>query len=482
MSLTKVTYSMINGSPINVLDYGAVGDGVADDTAAVQAFLDECKDGRGYMPAGIYKITTPVTLDPEFSYVIEGAAWTNDGLAGTVIYNAGTGNAVVIDNTPYTPPNFDSEIKLMHLVIRGNINSENGLYVNQTPVYMENIWLTGNGENGMLLVRPYGSSFRQVTCANNYQSGAFINTAGNLNYFDHCVFNGNGLIDANAGLFMTSTPDPLSENFAVTFVACDFTGNGTSVATGFGALVTKTIGVSFIGCYWESNKTNNLYVDSTVKNLSVAGCYFQDSDNLITGVDGVVYENNFHLQVSGTMQVDITGGMPTSRLPSRMFGNTYSGGAAPNPQAGITENIQLWYSSPPSGGTWKRGDIVWNSLFQNGGGNPGWTCINPGTPGTWLAMGQTPYVYDNWGDINATLTPFASFPTNIWKSPLTTNRTVTLSSTGAASGVKFRVTRTAASTGAFTLDVGGLKSLAAGQWCDVEWDGAVWMLTAFGSL
>jgi hypothetical protein len=37
MALTKATYSLIEGAPINVLDYGAVGDGVADDTAAFVA-------------------------------------------------------------------------------------------------------------------------------------------------------------------------------------------------------------------------------------------------------------------------------------------------------------------------------------------------------------------------------------------------------------------------------------------------------------
>lgn len=35
MSLTKVSFSMINGAPINALDYGVVGNGTTDDTAAL---------------------------------------------------------------------------------------------------------------------------------------------------------------------------------------------------------------------------------------------------------------------------------------------------------------------------------------------------------------------------------------------------------------------------------------------------------------
>ena len=37
MSLTKVSYSMIDGAPLNVRDYGALGDGSTDDSAALNA-------------------------------------------------------------------------------------------------------------------------------------------------------------------------------------------------------------------------------------------------------------------------------------------------------------------------------------------------------------------------------------------------------------------------------------------------------------
>lgn len=57
MSLTKVSYSLINGAPFNVLDYGAKGDGTTDDTAAFQAAATGASGSDIRVPAGTYKIT-----------------------------------------------------------------------------------------------------------------------------------------------------------------------------------------------------------------------------------------------------------------------------------------------------------------------------------------------------------------------------------------------------------------------------------------
>jgi len=52
MALTKVTYSMIDGAPNNVLDYGADPTGAADSTTAIQNAIDA--GDSVYFPAGTY--------------------------------------------------------------------------------------------------------------------------------------------------------------------------------------------------------------------------------------------------------------------------------------------------------------------------------------------------------------------------------------------------------------------------------------------
>jgi len=66
MSLTKVTNSMIDGAYVNLLDFGAVGNGIADDTTAIQNWLTYCSDNKlvGYVPVGRFKYTGSILTQP----------------------------------------------------------------------------------------------------------------------------------------------------------------------------------------------------------------------------------------------------------------------------------------------------------------------------------------------------------------------------------------------------------------------------------
>ena len=78
MSLTKVSYSMIQGAPINAFDYMTpaqiadvqAGTMLEDVTAALQAALVVAKAGNGavvYLPAGVYKVSDTLDITPTYS-------------------------------------------------------------------------------------------------------------------------------------------------------------------------------------------------------------------------------------------------------------------------------------------------------------------------------------------------------------------------------------------------------------------------------
>lgn len=63
MALTKVSYSLITGAPLNVKDYGAVGNGTTDDSAALNAAATALQSGQSlYFPAGNYIVNTACVL------------------------------------------------------------------------------------------------------------------------------------------------------------------------------------------------------------------------------------------------------------------------------------------------------------------------------------------------------------------------------------------------------------------------------------
>lgn len=107
MSLTKATYSMIQGAPFNVLDYGADLTGVADSTTAIQAALDAAEPSGAtvYFPAGLYKVTATLNASRGVTLLGEGnpfpvAAFDpTQQFAGAVISKNHNGDCISVVGT-----------------------------------------------------------------------------------------------------------------------------------------------------------------------------------------------------------------------------------------------------------------------------------------------------------------------------------------------------------------------------------------------
>lgn len=93
----------------DVTAYGALGDGIADDTAAIQRAIDECpRGGTVHLPFGRYRITAPLRVSNDLRLIGEGAQpawgriaedWNSINLPTTPPWLTGT---VIVQSAPAT--------------------------------------------------------------------------------------------------------------------------------------------------------------------------------------------------------------------------------------------------------------------------------------------------------------------------------------------------------------------------------------------
>jgi len=147
--------------------YGVVGDGITDDTAALQNAINACGATKTlFLPDGTFKVTsTTGTYALTSSCSIRGTAPKN-----CIIYNAGTGSAMNLKGSGYYTTWKDFQVK-------GSTNSEDGIVTTSTGTMgwetaygsFENVWSRNHGRNGLVHRMAWGT--RYTDCKFEYNEG-----------------------------------------------------------------------------------------------------------------------------------------------------------------------------------------------------------------------------------------------------------------------------------------------------------------------
>lgn len=300
MALTKATYSMILGGFVNVMDFGAVGDGVADDITAINnaiAYAKATPDIKGvFFPSGKYKITASIDARGNFGTGVE--LW---GFRATIM---STGNVPALKlngRVPDTPP----EVR-MNAYVHGFIFEGPGK-ANTSSVGIE----VARGANVVVEDCQIYDFYKGLYCFGNLISdyknirvnGCFygfdiapdgIEFAPNDLHFSYCQ-----VYDNDRVLRAVDFP-----NGAMTFIGCELEGNNLSGNTTDGVKVIEFSNAgktTLLGCHIEANPGQFcIHYTSARRSLNIIGCEIIPGDDTGTVVEIANASGNAELFVEGS--------------------------------------------------------------------------------------------------------------------------------------------------------------------------------------
>jgi len=290
MSLTKVSYSMIQGADVNVLDYGASsGASAATNTAAFIAALAAAKSGSTgidqngnpggtvFVPSGRYSLNPDQIIIPE---------WVNlrgAGKSATMLVAATAGTTLIRMGTAAVPTYRTS---ISGLTIYGAGLNITGLSIFASYWMSDDIEVANCNYHGIYLYSSY--------------TGKAYNT-----YVSYCSTSA-----GYAGIYMTGVSTGSGVN--------DVNFYGGSLQYCFDAVrIQNCDGVWFDGMSVQSSKRTCFNIDNSsfgVSGVTVRNCYFEDNSVTTAGavISGgdlsyVTVENNYFANPGAFQTVTIRG-------------------------------------------------------------------------------------------------------------------------------------------------------------------------------
>jgi hypothetical protein len=297
---------------VNVRNYGATGDGIADDTAAIQSLIDAAASGGTVLlPVGTYKITAPLTLGDNITLEGEG----RDSIIKPVfspVVNRAIQNDHVNGNENITLRNFALD--------RTGPGVEHGIMLNGvTNLLIDGVHVFGEPtvpsiSGAILISSTITSTLAQIKSTGVRVVNCHITECGNYGiqcgHVENVVIAGNYIQGYRELIGIEPENDYPSGAPVVTSARnISITGNvlkGSSLINGSatGMLVVTEISGGLVAGVTVSG--NAIYGPATpagsVATLAISGIYVSGTagtvvaDNLVTGTDGA----GIHLGALGT--------------------------------------------------------------------------------------------------------------------------------------------------------------------------------------
>lgn len=277
MALTKASYSLVNGAPLNVLDYGAIGNGTTDDTAAIQLAVTAAyaQERALYFPAGTYLMASTITMGNNATDAARFCYFFGEGKDSVIKVTAANVNPFL-----WQGPNPDVDGAGNR--IDGRILIEKLRFLGPTSAS------TNTNSIGVKFYGVQGITLRDCTF-NGWVNGEFYQNCDIVSRYNvYSQSNYNGVNTAATGYALTGAGQLNSFNSYGGLIA-----NSTNVGVGYvGGLSPCFFGTNFVANALSlSFSPNNAGGNTVTTNPQIIGCYFEiDSGTTIQfgGGNGIV--------------------------------------------------------------------------------------------------------------------------------------------------------------------------------------------------
>lgn len=225
---------------VSVKDFGAAGDGVTDDTTAIQNAISAALHKTLFFPTGQYLVSSSIALNTYVSLQGEGPLvfTASTYSSGSVLVKSATMTAPLLAITA-------DEANVSNLGFRGLAgNTGDGIFITARKVALNNVIVTGMGQDGVRIGNTTTGTNANLWRLSNVQANA------NTRYGFYVNHNNGGLPDCNGG----------------TSIGCSAQNNGAD-----GLRVENASQNTFVGLVVETNSGWGVYIGSDSTNTVLIG-------------------------------------------------------------------------------------------------------------------------------------------------------------------------------------------------------------------